>query len=432
MIRVAVDLLVIFTYSQAQKRRNGPEGSLIIDDKPDGSLGVTSIVDERVLAFVLGNLSRSRGPSREEYFRLSLTHGGYYTEPRVDGSGSRKRRNLEGRTKDGVMDSMSFLNSLKSLVVEEDDKNGPQAAPQTPVPSKGSVPPQPPTGTAAPETADRAMEEQLLQKVVSDAVPAVRDMFAHMSTLIDIVPDEGMRYKAAIKLTLNGGHTLVELENNIDTCLGKLDTHDNEFQAELAVQITKKVESHRGSAKKAQDAIEAARKQIQEIETQIGEYEKTVQSELDTASNQEREILGVRARFAGSLFNVRRTLKDQRNILSGDTDQKEMFDMALENLASDYAMKLGEIEEFMDASDGFIKSVDLENGVYEVEALSELAKWDNRMDKLLEPGAPGVRVSATMVNPKVRVGADGEEIEDEGENRTSDFAHLFGPDSKKK
>lgn len=81
-----------------------------------------------------------------------------------------------------------------------------------------------------------------------------------------------------------------------------------------------------------------------------------------------------------------------RRILQGDADQRAIFDQAMEHLADDYAMKIGEIEQFMDMSEGFIKSVDLENGVYEQDALSQFEQWEQKADQLMLSPADKVRV----------------------------------------
>lgn len=75
--------------------------------------------------------------------------------------------------------------------------------------------------------------------------------------------------------------------------------------------------------------------------------------------------------------------KSARNIIAGESDQKQIFDMTMEKLTDDYAMKVGEIENFMQVSDGFIKGVDLENGIYEADAMKQLDEWEKKSQNLL-------------------------------------------------
>lgn len=76
-------------------------------------------------------------------------------------------------------------------------------------------------------------------------------------------------------------------------------------------------------------------------------------------------------------------MKSAMSIIKGDKDKKEMFDMALEAIADDVSQKVGEMERFMEVSEGFMASVDLQNGVFEEEGLKMLEKWENESTSLL-------------------------------------------------
>ena len=69
-------------------------------------------------------------------------------------------------------------------------------------------------------------------------------------------------------------------------------------------------------------------------------------------------------------------MKSAMNIISGNNDKKEMFDRALEVIAEDVSMKIGEMERFMDMSNNFMDSIDLQNGIFEEEGLELLEKWE--------------------------------------------------------
>uniref|UniRef100_UPI00388F9EDD hypothetical protein n=1 Tax=Acinetobacter sp. TaxID=472 RepID=UPI00388F9EDD len=72
-----------------------------------------------------------------------------------------------------------------------------------------------------------------------------------------------------------------------------------------------------------------------------------------------------------------------KKILMGGTDQKELFDQAMEYVVNDYGMKMGEIENFIENSKGFVEGLDLQNGVYEESALKKLQEWENKADSIL-------------------------------------------------
>lgn len=72
-----------------------------------------------------------------------------------------------------------------------------------------------------------------------------------------------------------------------------------------------------------------------------------------------------------------------KKIMNGDPDKKELFDQAMEFVVQDYGMKLGEIENFIETSKTFVEGLDLQNGVYQEEALKKMQAWEQRADSLL-------------------------------------------------
>jgi ABC-type multidrug transport system fused ATPase/permease subunit len=76
-------------------------------------------------------------------------------------------------------------------------------------------------------------------------------------------------------------------------------------------------------------------------------------------------------------------LSAAKKILQGGTDQKELFDQAMEFVVEDFGMKMGEIDSFIENSKGFVEGLDLQNGVYEEDALKRLQEWENKADSIL-------------------------------------------------
>jgi len=72
-----------------------------------------------------------------------------------------------------------------------------------------------------------------------------------------------------------------------------------------------------------------------------------------------------------------------RKIMQGGDDQRAIFDMTMDKLTDDYGMKMGEIENFMDVSKAVIEGVDLDTGIYEEKALSQLEEWEQKSQNLL-------------------------------------------------
>jgi hypothetical protein len=76
-------------------------------------------------------------------------------------------------------------------------------------------------------------------------------------------------------------------------------------------------------------------------------------------------------------------MKAAKAIMMGGSDERELFDQAMEYVVQDYGMKLGEIESFIENSKPFVDGLDMQNGVYEAEALKRLTEWEQKADSIL-------------------------------------------------
>lgn len=72
-----------------------------------------------------------------------------------------------------------------------------------------------------------------------------------------------------------------------------------------------------------------------------------------------------------------------KKILNGGTDQRELFDQAMEFVIEDYSMKMGEIDSFIETSKGFVEGLDLQNGVLDAEAMKRLVEWETKGESIL-------------------------------------------------
>lgn len=76
-------------------------------------------------------------------------------------------------------------------------------------------------------------------------------------------------------------------------------------------------------------------------------------------------------------------IKSAMSVIKGDPDKKAMFDASLELIADDVSQKVGEMERFMEMSQNFMQSIDLQNGVFEEEGLNMLEKWEKESISIL-------------------------------------------------
>ena len=79
-------------------------------------------------------------------------------------------------------------------------------------------------------------------------------------------------------------------------------------------------------------------------------------------------------------------IKSAMSVIKGDPDKKALFDASLEMIAEDVSKKVGEMERFMDLSQSFMQSIDLQNGIFEEEGLAMLEQWEKESISLLLGG----------------------------------------------
>jgi phage shock protein A len=86
-----------------------------------------------------------------------------------------------------------------------------------------------------------------------------------------------------------------------------------------------------------------------------------------------------------------KAMKGAKALIEGDK-QKEMFEQSLEYIASDIGMKIGEMDRFMETSQDFLNTSDLNNAVFNEKGLELLEQWKND-STLLSYKSNKVRVS---------------------------------------
>ena len=123
-----------------------------------------------------------------------------------------------------------------------------------------------------------------------------------------------------------------------------------------------------------------------------------------------QSTVDIKARERSSMKAAYSAYRGALAILRGQSEGRDLYDRTMEFLNDDYARKLGEIEMFMDFSDGVIKAADLETMAYDARASERLDEWERRLvGSLLGAGddhSAGVgRASGSSLSSSQRAGA---------------------------
>jgi len=196
------------------------------------------------------------------------------------------------------------------------------------------------------------------------------------------------------------------------------------------------LETLEGNLAKMKQQLGQLKGEIKKLQFKIQENEKSVQSQLKTASAAKEKgntgVMVLQTRKAGRLQESNMTLqalltkmealyrvlfkmcevseilvedvrdqiqvkeaeynaikagysafKSALKIINGGTDEKAIFDQTMQFLADDLGAKVGEIENFMEMSQGFLSSVDIQQGVFTAEGMEMLDKWEKQSESLL-------------------------------------------------
>lgn len=148
------------------------------------------------------------------------------------------------------------------------------------------------------------------------------------------------------------------------------------------------------------------------ITEKIGEAAEFMVADIEDTVAEEKEK-------RATIKESHRAMAASKRILQAG-QQRELYDMAMEHITNDYFQKLGEIEQFMRDSESFVAGVDIDNGVFEAQAVERLAEWEKRSENLLSGGSGKTKF---RVEP-AHLDSDGESEGAEAGKRQS-YADLF-------
>ena len=87
-----------------------------------------------------------------------------------------------------------------------------------------------------------------------------------------------------------------------------------------------------------------------------------------------------------TLRNAHGAMSNAMSIIKGSPDKLAMFEQAMDVVATDFANKVGEMEQFMDSTKQIMATIDLQNGVFEEQGLKQLEEYEKKSTLLLLGG----------------------------------------------
>ena len=179
---------------------------------------------------------------------------------------------------------------------------------------------------------------------------------------------------------------------------GTMDANDAEIKKNLTVaeQAKKKADDKNmalsarkaGRLRDANAKYEVLYKRMEVLYRILSKMYENSEIVLDDTKDQVK----VKEQEYEAIHTSHSAIRSAMSIISGNPDQRALFDQALEALAEDVSSKVGEMERFMDTSRHLMDSIDLQNGVFEEEGLQLLEKWEKE-SPLLAPPSKGKKTA---------------------------------------
>jgi len=201
--------------------------------------------------------------------------------------------------------------------------------------------------------------------ILKNYVDDLQDNLSKMSKQIGAIRGQMRKLKDIMKSNTK------EIDDNLQ--LAKV-ARDKSNQKQMALSSRKAARLKESNTKYA--ALLSKMEVLHRVLTKMYENsEVLLEDTKDQVKVKEQERKAIRTSHSA--------MKSAMNIISGNSDQRMMFDQAMEVIADDVSTKIGEMEQFMDMSSNFMDSIDLQNGVFEEQGMKMLEEWEKKSSLLL-------------------------------------------------
>ena len=159
---------------------------------------------------------------------------------------------------------------------------------------------------------DRAAKDRLIQVMAEDGAPLVEELSDTLETLADAIPDEGARFKAALKLMVKKGSPIGAVLGDLDKCLGVLDQNFRTFETDTKGQLDQRVGTKVKAVQDIDGLIKAKGDQITALQNEIAELTLKRNEQQAGITVEQQKIAQVQERFGMVYRAIRTQVETQR------------------------------------------------------------------------------------------------------------------------
>lgn len=163
-----------------------------------------------------------------------------------------------------------------------------------------------PPSVAAP---DPQVLAKLEAKLAASLPPVYASFLEQYEQLRDVIPDEGMRFKAALKTSKA---TPDQLATAVDQLLQTMQNQATEFAKSFETNKANIIGQFQSSLKATEDLVDSREQQRKAIDEEIVSLRTKLQTDTERMQNEEHRLDGIRAGFTAAHTQVLDRLNQQK------------------------------------------------------------------------------------------------------------------------
>ena len=160
---------------------------------------------------------------------------------------------------------------------------------------------------------DKSARDQLIAAMEASGAHLVEELIDLLDTMKESITDEAALYKTAIKILMKKGHTLVDVRQDFDKCIGALEAKDREFESQLKGQLDLRVGSKSTTVAACQSQITDKRMEIAKLQSEIVQLTESARVAQDGITAEQAKLNLAQSRFTLSYNALRGEITSKCN-----------------------------------------------------------------------------------------------------------------------
>jgi uncharacterized phage infection (PIP) family protein YhgE len=165
--------------------------------------------------------------------------------------------------------------------------------------------PRPLVNSALANELKESARATLIAAMEASGATLVDQLLDLLESLQEDIKDETALYRAAIKVMVKQGHSVHDLRQDFDKCIGALEESDRKFEATLKGQLERRVGTKMKAATDAREQIKALQDQIGQLQSQIAELGAAAHEAESGIAEEQAQLALAQTQFTQTYDTIR-------------------------------------------------------------------------------------------------------------------------------